>query len=448
MNSSDKRQMILSGNMNKVLLTLAAPIMLNNLIQTIYNLTDTWFVGQIDEIYVGAITLVWPVIFFVMALGLGIAAGGSTLISQYIGSEDYDKATKISGQMIFFSIVFSIIFGILGYLLAPTLVSLFGAEDKIYHASTTFLKIILAGMPTMFLMFSYNSIRQGFGDTFKPMIIGGLSVGLNILLDPIFIFVFNLGIAGAAYATVLARGIFAIYAISTLFKSTSEHKLHINDLRPDRILLKEILRIGLPSSIGQSTAALGFSVLNFFIISYGDSTITAFGIGNRINSLVLMPAMGIGNALIPIIGQNLGADNLPRAKEAIKQSAILSTVFLVIGGCTIFLLSESIVRQFAESQHIVDLSTNYLHWISAGLPLMGFFQILIGVFQGSGHTKSAMIITMGRLWLVRIPLIILFKTFTAWESNGVWYAMVLSNAIICIVGFSIFKTGRWQKKII
>jgi len=448
MNSVDKRQMILEGNINKVLLTLAAPIMLSNLIQTIYNLTDTWFVGKADEIYVGAITLVWPVIFFVMALGLGIAAGGSTLISQYVGSENYKKAVKVSGQMITFSVIFSIVFGIIGYFIAPSLVKLFGAQDKIYYAASSFLRIILAGMPTMFLMFAYTSIKQGFGDTFKPMIIGGLSVGLNIILDPIFIFVLDLGIEGAAIATVLARGIFSVYAIYTLFKKNSEHPLHLKDLYINKSVLKDIVKIGLPSSIGQSTAALGFSVLNFFIISYGDSTITAFGIGNRINSLVLMPAMGIGNALIPIIGQNLGADNIKRAKLAIRQSAILSTVFLAVGGSLIFIFSENIVRQFANSDSIVKLATNYLHWISAAIPLMGFFQIFIGVFQGSGHTKSAMLITMGRLWLLRIPMIIIFKNFTNWGSSGVWYAMVLSNAFICMVGFIIYKTGKWEEKVI
>lgn len=448
MNTIQKRDLILNGNMNKVILTIAAPIMFNNLIQTVYNLTDTLFVSKIDDISVGAMTLVWPIIFFIMSLGLGISVGGSSIISQHVGADDYDSATDIAGQLITFSVIFSIILGCIGYLLAPSIVSILGATGDMYLAASTFLKIILLGMPTMFLMFAFNSIRQGFGDTMSPMIIGVLSVIFNIILDPIFIFVFDMGIAGAAYATVLARGVFAIIAIYRLFLPSNEHPIHISHLNLNIKLLKRILKIGLPSSIGQSTAALGFSVLNFFILTYGNDTITAFGIGNRVNSLILMPAMGVGNALIPIIGQNLGANNLERAKSAVKQSAILSTIFLSFGAVLMFNLSEYIISAFSSQENIVKLSVHYLHWISAALPLMGFFQILIGTFQGSGHTISAMFITMGRLWLLRIPLIIMFKNYSEFGSSGVWYAMVLSNGIICLIGFAIFKTGRWQQKII
>ncbi|EOC99241.1 MATE family efflux transporter [Caldisalinibacter kiritimatiensis] len=448
MDFSEKRDLILNGKMTKVILTLSGPIMLNNFIQTIYNLADTFWVSQLGSTEVAAIQLVWPVIFFIMALGLGVSIGGTALISQYTGSHNLEEASDIAGQLLSFSFIFSLIFGILGGLSAPYIVKAMGGTGDLFYNATAFLRIIFFGMPTMFIFFSFNAIKQGLGDTVTPMKYGAYSVILNIILDPIFIFVLNLDIQGAAYATVLSRGLFASIAVYRLFTIPNGIKLNLSHLHINKDVLLKIVKVGLPSSIGQSTAALGFIVLNMFILSFGESTLTAFGIGNRINSLILMPAMGIGSALATVVGQNLGADNVDRAKLAVKTSAILSTIFLVIGGAIIFILSGYIIKFFNPTPEVLEQGTYYLKLISAALPLMGFFQIFIGTFQGSGHTISAMIITMGRLWGLRIPLIVIFKNFANLGPNSVWYAMILSNLIICLVGLGIYSTGRWQKKII
>jgi len=467
MDRINKRDLILNGNMSKVILTLSAPIMLNNLIQTIYNLTDTYFVSNLGSTEVNSIGFVWPIIFFMMSLGIGISIAGTALISQYTGSNDKENAKKVAGQLISFSFILSIIVGLLGAVSAKYIVKIMGAEGELLNYSTNFLRIIFLGMPTMFLFFAFNSIKQGQGDTVTPMIFGALSVALNIILDPIFIFNrftipiigititgLDLGVNGAAIATILARGIFAFYAILSLFKDKRGLNLHLNDLKLNKNLLIKIIKIGIPSSIGNSTSALGFAIMNIFVRSFGGPTLTAFIIGNRINSLILMPAMGIGNALATIVGQNLGADNIKRAKSAVKTSIVLSTIFLVIGGSIIFTLSDSVISIFNKDPNpiikaeVLKQGTFYLKLISASLPLMGIFQTFIGTFQGSGHTMSAMFLMTGRLWGLRIPLILLLKTFTTLGSSAVWFAMVSSNGIICIIGFMIYMTGKWQKKVI
>jgi len=189
-------------------------------------------------------------------------------------------------------------------------------------------------------------------------------------------------------------------------------------------------------------------VLNMFIISFGQSTLAAFGIGNRINSLVLMPAMGIGNALATVVGQNLGADKKTRARNAVKTSALITTSFMIIGGLIVYPLIPYIIRAFTEIPDISNQGIVYLRLVTLSLPLMGFFSIFVGTFQGSGHTILAMIIMMGRLWLLRIPMIILFKNYTSWGSKSVWYAMVLSNFFISIIGLIIYLSGKWEKKVI
>lgn len=322
--------------MPKVILTLSLPIMFNNFVQTIYNLTDTYWVSKLGSTEVAAMTLVWPVIFLMMSLGIGVSIAGTALISQYIGSNNLDDATDVAGQIISFSFVFSLVLGIIGSLLSHSIVKAMGGEGQLLVNATDFLRIIFLGMPTMFVFFAFNSIKQGQGDTITPMKYSTASVVLNMILDPIFIFTFNLDIKGATIATVIARGIFAFYAVYALFTKTDGIHLSLKHLHINKTVLTKLIKIGLPSSIGQSTTAFGFAILNIFIISFGKSTMAAFGIGNRINSLILMPAMGIGSALATIIGQNLGANNIDRAKKAVKTSTILTTIFLVIGGSVLF----------------------------------------------------------------------------------------------------------------
>ncbi|MDP3387781.1 MAG: MATE family efflux transporter [Eubacteriales bacterium] len=443
-----KRELILKGKMARVILLLSAPIMLNNLIQTIYDLTDTYWVSKIGSTQVAAITLIWPVIFLMISLGMGVGIGGTALISQYVGAGQPTKARDIAGQIITFSFISSLLIGLAGALLSTKIVSSMGGTGELLRESSDYLRIIFLGLPTMFLFFAYTAIQQGQGDTMTPMKFGALSVILNIILDPIFIFTFGLGISGAAYATVIARGLFAIIAITRLFKYSDGIHLTKSHLGLNKPVLKNLLRIALPSSVGRSTEAFGFVILTVFIMSFGENTMAAFGIGNRINSMILMPAMGISVALTTVIGQNLGANNIERAKQAIKTSILLTMVFLVIGGTIIFTLADSIVGVFATDIDVLAQGSFYLKAMTLSLPFMGFFSIFIGTFQGSGHTVSAMIMMFGRLWAIRIPLILIFKNYTNLAEKSVWYAMVLSNVIICLVGLMIYATGRWQKPVI
>ncbi len=448
MDYAEKRKLILQGNMTKVIFTLALPLVLSNFIQTVYNLTDTYWVGKIGTDEVAAMVLVWPMIFFFMSLGMGFNIAGTALISQYIGSKQREEAADVAGQILTFSFLLSVIFAFIGYMITPTVISLLGGEGAIFEKGTIYLRIIFIGMPFMFGFFSFNSIKQAQGDTFTPMKLSGISVLLNIILDPIFIFTFKMGMAGAAYATVLSRALLAVYAVYVLFKKDNSIGLKLKHLHLKKQVLKVIVKIGLPSSIGQSATAFGFLILNYFILSYGNDTLAAFGIGNRINSLVLMPAMGIGNALATIIGQNLGADQIERAKQFVYKSMRLAAVILVAGGITMFILSPWVIKGFSSDPEVHRQGTYYLKLICLSLPLVGIFQVFIGTFQGSGHTISAMILMAGRLWGLRIPMIILFKQITNWGSNSIWYAMVLSNLFICILGLGIFLTGNWQKKVI
>jgi len=449
MNFKQKQTFILEGAMPKVILTLAAPIMFNNLVQTLYGLADTYWVSKLGTTQMASMTLVFPILFLTLSFGTGINVAGTALISQYIGSNKEQDAKRIATQMFSFSIILSIVLSIIGYFSTPYIVKAMGGEGFVFTYSTQYLSIMFWEIPAMFLFLVYTSIKQGQGDTVTPMVLNVSGVVLNIILDPIFIFTFGMGIKGAAIATILSRTIFSLYAIYTLFAHKDGIYLNKNNLKLEKRTLGEIIKIGLPASLGQSAAAFGFIILNSFVISYGENTLAAFGVGNRINSLVLMPVMGIGNALATIIGQNLGANQKDRTKLAFKTAINLSTIFMVAGGVIMFTTSSTIVSIFIkEDPEVFKQATDYLKLISASLPLMGFFQVFVGTFQGSGHTVYAMMMEMGRLWCLRIPLIILFKNYTTWGSSGVWYAMVLSNASICVFGLLVYLSGKWEKQVI
>lgn len=436
--------------MTRTVLTLSAPLMLNNLIQTVYNLTDTYWVSRLGDISVAAVSLVWPVIFFMISLGIGLSVAGTALVSQYVGAGDTKNAAQASGQVLIFCMIFSVIAGAAGYILTPWVLSWMGATGELYVQSVLFLRISFIGIPAMFGFQAYTCILQGQGDTVSPMVFGILSVGLNIILDPLMILTLDMGVGGAAWATLISRLLFSVIAIAFLFsrRRARGFRLKLHHLRPEGQWFKKIAKVGMPASLGQSSAALGFVIMNAFIVGFGDNTLAAFGIGNRINSLVLMPAMGIGSALATIVGQNIGYGDISRACLAVRRSLQLSVSLSFIGGIALFLLSGPVMGVFTDSLDVYTQGVEYLRWICAGIFLMAIFQVFVGVFQGSGHTVMAMILMAGRLLAVRIPLIVLLSRLFDLGSRAIWYSLLLSNAIACIVGAIMYLSGRWKRAVI
>lgn len=450
MQNLTNREKILNGNIRKVLLSLALPVITANAIQTIYQVVDTYWVSKLadGDVSVAAVNFVWPMVFVTMAFGIGMNIAGTSMISQFIGLGKEREATNVAGQLISFSFVFSVVLALVGLVFGKQLLALLGAEGLIYTYGWQYLSAIFWGMPTMFVFFAFQSIKHGQGDTMTPMILAGVSVVLNMVLDPVFMFTLDMGIAGAAWATVLSRALSAIAGIWLLFFRKNGLKLQFSDLPFNVKILRDIVKIGFPAGFGQSIEGFGFMILNVFVLSFGQNIVTAFAIGNSINSLILMPAMGIGAALATMVGQNLGAGQPERAAKVVWESIRLSTIILSIGGLVIFLISPRIIGIFTQDPIVLEHGIYYLRLITIAIPLMGIFQSFVGCFQGSGHTVMAMMMTSGRLWALRIPLILLFKYFTPLAEKSVWYAMVISNLIICIFGLVLFLQGRWKQRVV
>lgn len=451
MDSNGRRNLILQGDMYKVIVTLSLPIMISNLIQTLYNLADGVWVSKISSVHFAATSFVWPINFLFVSIGVGLSIAGTSILSQLIGASKFDKANKYASQLIVISFLIAIAFSTVGYITSPLIIKLMGGSGELLKYSSIYLKITFLDMPFMFLFFNYNSIMNAEGNTLQPTILSAISAILNIILDPIFIFNLNMGIKGAAITTLLTKALLSIAGFSMLKLKPGIIQISFKNFKFDKDILSKIIKIAIPSSVGQSGSALGFMVLNSFIVSYGTATIAAFGMVNRITGLIMQPAMGIGAALTSIVGQNLGNNEMKRVKEAFSKSLKLTILFSVIGCIVLLIWDKQIIEFFIQSRddnNVIFQGITYLKYIAYSMPLMGIFSVLQGIFQGSGHTKYSMAMEIGRLWFVRLPMILAFKYLTNVGATGIWFSMSFSNLIICIYGYLIYRKNQWQKRII
>ena len=446
-----KKELILKGNIYKVLMTLSLPIMINNLIQTLYNLVDGIWVSKISSVHFAATAFVFPVNFLFIAIGIGVSVAGTSILSQMVGADREDQAREYAAQLIGISVLLSLAFSIFGVAATPWIVRAMGGTGDLAVYSNIYLRITFLDLPFLFLFYNINSIRNAQGDTVTPTVLSGISAILNMILDPIFIFTFGWGIAGAAWATLLSRALLSVYGIRLIMGDENPLRPDFKGFKFNRHILRELSRIGFPAAIGQSGAAFGFIILNGFIVSYGTATMAAFGMVNRITSLIMQPAMGIGAALTAVIGQNIGARLYDRVRESFRKASLLTLVLGTVGGLLMFFFRDPIVNFFIQSKddpEVITQGIGYLSWIAFTTPLMGMFSVFQGVFQGSGHTKYSMAMEIGRLWLVRIPLILLLKNFTDIGPTGIWFSMVFSNLIVVIFGIYIYRKGSWSEQVL
>ncbi|SDX15313.1 MATE family efflux transporter [Tepidimicrobium xylanilyticum] len=447
----DRKELILNGNMYKAITIISLPLMVNNFIQTLYNLADAIWVSKLGSVQFAATSFVWPVIFLFISLGIGISVAGASILSQLIGASEHDEANKYASQLIILSLIFSLFFALIGYGLSPHIIKLMGGTGDLAIYSNIYLKICFLGFPFVFFFYNFDSIMTAQGNTLIPTILSAISTLMNVILDPIFIFHFGMGVAGAAIATVISQALLALAGLIVLRKYSPIIQLSLKGFKFKKTMIKKILEVGLPASVGQSGAALGFIVLNSFIASYGTATLAAFAMVNRITSLIMQPPMGIGAGLTSIVGQNMGANQMDRVEEAFKKAVKLTLALSLVGAVLILWKDMETINIFMSSERdveVINQGLSYLRQVAITIPLMGLFSIFQGLFQGSGHTKYSMAMEVGRLWFIRIPMIQIFKYSTNLGPEGIWIAMSSSNFLICVYGYMVYRSNKWQRRII
>lgn len=439
-----KKELILNHpNIYKGLIVLALPVMLNNFIKTIHDIIDMFFVSKIPEFSteaISSISLTFPVNFTYVSLGIGLSAAGTALMSQFIGANKLKDAKKYAGNLLIISVLLGIFLNIFSYFLSPSIMQLMGTKDYVLEQSSLYLKIRSFELPFVFLFFAFTSIRQSSGDTTTAVYFGIATVVLNIILTPIFVSVLNMGVSGAAYATLISNVVITPFMLYVLFFSKSGITVSKSDFQIDGEIIHEITERAIPASLGQAFTAIGFIIMNAMIVGYGDQTVAAFSVGNRINSLILQPVMAIGAVLATYIGQNIGNNQPERAREAFKKAMSLSVAIMIVGATIFMFLRKPMILVFLDDDPVAyKQAYEYMFYLLLGIPLMAVFQTFLGLFNGTGHTRFTFIITVTRLWILRIPMILLFGYFTSLAHLGIWIAMFISNFLIMIPGFILYK---------
>ncbi len=439
------------GSILKSLLSLAIPIIFANILQTAYQLTDTFWVGRLGTNAVASVSISFPIIFLIISLGGGLAIAGTILVSQFRGKGNKDAINHITSQTLFMVVIVSVLLSALGYLFAPLLIKLMGAGQDIFLDSVSYMKISFIGMVFVFTYMVFQSLMRGVGEVKKPMFIVFGTVLLNLILDPLFIFGYGIipafGVGGAAVSTIVTQGLAAMIGIGLLIKGQYHIQLHLKDLKPDFPLIKRMFKIGFPASVEQSTRALGITVMTFLVASFGTLTLATYGIGGRVLSFIIIPALGLSMATSTLVGQNIGAGKIERAEKIVKLSYKAGFIILTIIGILLFLFANKIASFFIPGElETIQSSALFIKIIALSFGFIGIQMSLNGAFRGSGNTKISMVISLISQWVLLFPIAYILSKHTSLNEIGLWIAFPVSNIISAIIGFIWFSKGTWKNK--
>lgn len=448
MSKKINRDLILGGNMMKAILSLAIPVVINSFLQTMYNLTDTYWLGRLGTDELAAINLVTPLQNIILNFGSGITVAGSVLISQYIGAKKDEDARSMANQIFACAMIFSVVCATLCAVFTPFIVTWLGAEGAIWEYSKVYMQLVVLDMPFLYLVNIYTAVNQAQGDTVRPMLLNFLGISVNIVMDPLLMVVLQMGVAGAALATVFAKAVPAVIAFILLNNKKKLVYLDLFHLKFEKAKLKSIFVVGLPTAIGGSTMQLGFLLMSKNVFVYGNQAMAAYGIGNKVNGLITLPSNGVGSAVSTIVGQNVGAKQLDRAEEGYLLSQKISVIFLFIGGVILSrpFLSRAIVSIFSEDPEVIAMAADFLSIMAFWCFTNGVYNCASGLFKGTGHTEVTMIIDVTRLWVLRFATLFVCEHFLRMGVRSVWYSVVVSNGISAAMLYIVYKIGYWKKE--
>jgi putative MATE family efflux protein len=446
------RKGLVEGPMLRPLLALSLPIMASNIMQTAYNVVDTFWLGRVGAEAVAALSISWPLIFLIISIAGGFSIAGTTLVSQYTGADDSERADHIASQVFSLLLMMGGGFSVIGIFMARPMLVLIGTPEEVLPLAAAYTQIIFAGIILMFGFYVFQAIISGWGDTVTPMKLMFLSTVLNIILDPFMILGIGpfpeLGVAGAAIATVFSRGIASGIGFYYLLSGRKGIKVSVSHLRPERASISRIARIGIPSAVEQSTLALGFAFMAAIVAAFGTIPLAAYGIGTRLLSILNMPAMGFSMAVGIMVGQSLGAGKERRAARVAWLSAGSMFLVLAAGGLISYLLAGQLVSIFIvkEDYEVIEVGSRLLRIIALGLGPFAVRIVLNGAFRGAGDTVTAMALSIVALWAFRVP--VAYALSLTMGTDGIWLSIPLSNFLGFAAASIMFKRGAWTRKSI
>ncbi len=433
------------------LLKLSGPIVLANTLQTAYQLIDTFWLGRISAGAVAAVSLSFPLLFLIISIGIGLTLAGSILAAQYKGMENQRMINYTSAQTYLVMLFVSSALAVAGYFFAEPLMLLIGASGEILEDSVDYFKVSSIGFVFLFMFFVFQSLMRGIGNVVVPTYVVLTTVILNLFLDPLFIYGWGpvpaMGVAGAAMASVFTQGLSAVAGFVIIYRGTYGIQLEWKDFKFDPQWVKMLVKLGVPSSLEMSTRALGMAFLMVLVTGYGSVIIAAYGIGARILSFVIIPALGLSSATTALVGQYIGAKKIAKAAEVGVLSCKLAFYILTGIGLILFLVAKPLTAFFVPGETaVIEKGSFFIKVMAPSFGLLGLQQVVNGVFNGAGFTLASLLISVLSLWIVRFPLAFLLSNQTALSYEGIWWAFPVSNLIAATVAFLWFRNGNWKRR--
>lgn len=432
----------------KLILTMSLPMMISMLVQALYNIVDSIFVAQINQEALTALSASFPMQLLATAFATGTGVGVNAFLSRSLGEKDYKKANKVANNSIFIAMCIYILFMLIGIFATKPYFMLMSEQEDIISYGVTYLSICLVGSLGMYGQFAFEKLLQSTGKTFYTMITQGVGAIINIILDPILIFGWfgfpEMGVAGAAIATIAGQYVAAILAIYFNQKFNNEIKLSIKEIfKPELKIIKGIFQVGIPSIIMTSVASVMNFGLNIILFSLNpDGTSAAvFGIYYKLQSFIYMPVFGLNNGMVPILAYNFGAGYTDRMKQTIKYSLIYAISIMLFGLLVIQIFPVQLLQLFNAKPELIEMGVTALRLITTSFIFAGFCIVSLSVFQALNHAFFSLFVAIIRQVVVLLPVAFLLSL--TGDVNLVWLAFpiaeIFSVTISVIFMIKIFK---------
>ncbi|GAB6861146.1 MATE family efflux transporter [Haloplanus litoreus] len=434
------------GDVGRPLFYLSLPIVVTNLLQTAYNLADTFWIGQYSTDALAAISFAFPMVFLIISLGMGLAVAGSILVAQYTGAGEKREAEYAASQTVGFAGAASLVLGAVAYVFVGDVLALLGPAPDVLRLATGYMEIISLGIFFMFGFFVFISLMRGYGDTITPMLVMLGSVALNVVLDPILIFGWGpfprWGIEGAAIATVFSRGLALAVGLWIMITGRRGVRIRLRNVIPDLEYGRRLVRIGVPASVEGTGQAVAINLLMFIVGTFSTPVVAAFGIGVRVFSVIFLPAIAVSRGVETMSGQNIGAGKPDRAALTARVAARTTFVVLAVAGVFTFFFADPIVALFTNDDAVIEVGATFLRYVAPSFGFIGIMRSYNGGFRGAGKTLTAAAIAVAMLGGVRLP--IAWVASRAMGPPGIWLSFLVSNVVGAIIAYVWFQRGTWR----
>jgi len=437
-----------SANLNRAILLLAVPMVLELVLESLFAVVDVAWVGRLGANAVATVGLTESMLSLVFAVGMGLSLSTTAMVARRIGEKDPQGAAVAAVQSIFLGSIVSLAIGIPCLIFAPNLLRLMGATPEIVSTGSGYTRICLGGSCAVLLLFLNNAIFRGAGDAAIAMRLLWISNVINLILDPCLIFGLGpfpkLGVTGAALATFTGRSIGVMYQFYRLMKGTERIRILARQVRVQFDVLWRLIRVSLTGILQFAIAHTSWIGLVRIVSTFGAAAVAGYTIAIRIVIFVILPSWGLSNAAATLVGQNLGAGKPERAEAAVWRTGLYNLIFLGAVGVFFIIFAEPVVRLFISDPVVVPLGAACLRIVSYGNLGYAYFMVMMQAFNGAGDTITPTIVNFFGFWLFEIPLAYFLAKRGGMKSNGVFASIAIAESAMAIASAILFKRGKWK----